>query len=87
MVTAFNKLGPALKDLDSKTLGPDYDNQVIAKASAVAQNYADTLEKESKRLYRELKKLERESKKEEKKLERKLKKDQKLLEKEKSSDS
>lgn len=81
MVLNYNKLGPALKSLDSKTLGPKYDNQVIAKASAIAQNYIDKLEKESKRLYKELRRLDRNAKNQEKKTRRKLKKEKRDLEK------
>ena len=81
MVLNYNKLGPALKSLDAKTLGPKYDNQVIAKASAIAQNYVDKLEKETKRLYKELKRLDRNAKRQESKIKRQLKKEKRDLEK------
>ena len=79
VVLAYNKLGPALKDLDEITQGPKYDNKEIAKCSAVGQNYLDAIDKELKRLYREMKKVDRDAGHADSKIDRKIEADKRKL--------
>lgn len=81
IVKAYNKLGPVLKDLDKITIGPKYDNTKIANCASIAQNYVQVMDKESKRLYKELRKDSHNAKRELKEIERKIDKDKRKIEK------
>lgn len=81
VVQSYNKLGPTLKNLESVTQGPAYDNKEIADCSAVAQKYLAEMDKEIKRLYREIKKESSRSEHKARSIEKQIEKDERKLEK------
>ncbi|MBI1270538.1 hypothetical protein GC174_08910 [bacterium] len=89
VVLAYNKLGPSLKDLEAVTQGPEYDNEAIARCATISRTYIEVMDKELKRLYRDMKKEVSVTKHDDQKLDRKIEKETKELERlegEKSSD-
>lgn len=81
VVLAYNKLGPSLKDLEAVTQGPEYDNESIAKCATIARTYIEVMDKELKRLYRDMKNEVSVTKRDDEKLDRKIEKEKKKLEK------
>lgn len=81
VVLAYNKLGPSLKDLEAVTQGPEYDNEAIAKCATISKTYVEVMDKELKRLYRDMKKEVSVTKRDDHDLEHKIEKEKKELEK------
>lgn len=81
VVLAYNKLGPSLKDLEAVTQGPKYDNEAIAKCATISKTYVEVMDKELKRLYRDMKKEVSVTKRDDHDLEHKIEKEKKELEK------
>ena len=81
VVLAYNKLGPSLKDLEAVTQGPEYDNEAIAKCATISKTYVEVMDKELKRLYRDMKKEVSVTKRDDRDLEHKIEKEKKELEK------